>query len=328
MAERLENGLQLCRFAVDSRAWCVWGTDLEEENTTFLKGLDPAYFDYLARTHGAALEGDSPQMAALALRIGYSHGLEALFALLGATIQAPDSVVAWLQLYRNDELTSIVRKVSECKAIPSKLVLPTTSWNAVASAVHQPIAGDEEKREGIARGFGQLWQRMAQDFLDAQFTHEYNSIKHGLRVRPGGFGLSVGMQESFGTPAKPEAMKPLGKGKFGSSFYFTESILKRRSHLRLRHSSRNWEPVNLAHGLALISMSMANTNSFLQLLNGENPETLSFAWPDDLRAFEEPWLRSPGPIKFELGARIEENHIVDLSDEEILSVYETSTSRG
>jgi hypothetical protein len=88
MAERLENGLQFCRFAVDEKAYCVWDHDLERENARFLHGLEPAYFDHLAKAHGSGLDGDSPQMSALSLRIGYSHGLEALFALLCATVHS------------------------------------------------------------------------------------------------------------------------------------------------------------------------------------------------------------------------------------------------
>jgi len=67
--------------------------------------------------HSELLEGDQKQYAAATLRIAYSQGLETLFALLCAVVQAPDCVIGWFLKYRNSELFELVRKIREGQII-------------------------------------------------------------------------------------------------------------------------------------------------------------------------------------------------------------------
>jgi BsuBI/PstI restriction endonuclease HTH domain/BsuBI/PstI restriction endonuclease domain len=105
-------------FPVADGGACCWGSDLEGQNRDFLASVDYRYFEYTARTHLPLLDGDGKHFAATALRIGYHHGLETLFTLIGAAIQAPDCVAgedpaerfgtAWSR-FANDFLSEVTR---------------------------------------------------------------------------------------------------------------------------------------------------------------------------------------------------------------------------
>jgi len=126
--ERAANGIVCSRFAVGETPYCVWEWDLTERNLEFIEGLKPELFAYLAEVHNRELTGEQPQLAALALRALYSQGLETLFALLMATVQAPDCIVGWLPKYTLTQLRDLVRKISTTQSIFSKLPLHALSW--------------------------------------------------------------------------------------------------------------------------------------------------------------------------------------------------------
>jgi hypothetical protein len=109
--------IQYARFAVDETPYCLWDLDIHARNLEFINRIDPRYFEHVANLHGQFLEGEENQYAAVALRIAYSHGLESLFALLCATVQAPDCIVGWLLKYKNVELNEVIRKISERRLI-------------------------------------------------------------------------------------------------------------------------------------------------------------------------------------------------------------------
>jgi hypothetical protein len=96
--------------------------------------------------------------------------------------------------------------------------------------------GDSDKNTLISKGFGRLWHRLADDFLDEKSTREYNNIKHGLRVQIGGSWLALGVENELGVPAPSENMRLMGSSVFGSSFYEPETLIKPH-HIRVKHQS-------------------------------------------------------------------------------------------
>ncbi|MDQ3820286.1 MAG: hypothetical protein M3362_21750, partial [Acidobacteriota bacterium] len=124
----------------------LWDLDIHQRNLDFINSIDPRYFEHIANLHGESLEGDEKQYAAAALRIAYSHGLESLFALLCACVQAPDCIVGWLLNYQNKELYEVVRKISEWRKIYSKLRAKPINWDAVADLIFMNFkTGDDGK---------------------------------------------------------------------------------------------------------------------------------------------------------------------------------------
>jgi hypothetical protein len=313
--------LQKRRFAIDETPYCVWDWDIRQVNLDYLDSIDPRYFAHMATIHGPSLEGEERQYAAAALRMAYTHGLESLFALICAAIQAPDCVVGWLLKYKNIELESVVKKISGWESVYSKLKLNPITWEKLAETFLPFTAGDAERDSRVKQAFGRLWGQFAHDFIDENNRLEYNSIKHGIRARMGGFYLAMGLEDQPGVPAPPERMETVAQSDFGSSFFVAEKLQDGRN-LRIRRQSLNWNPENFLPALDLISTSITNVIAFLKLINGVPPAEVEWLCPDDEAYFEEPWARSRGGV-YSLGmnSTIEASFITPLSKEEILSVY-------
>ena len=277
--------MQYSIIVVDDTPYCFWDWDIKGKNIDFIKHFDPKYFEYLAAMHYRIIDSEDSdnkekQYSSIAIRNAYSHALETLFALMGAMFQAPDCVAGWLKKYKTVELYSLVKKIHRNQKFRKKIILSEYSWKGISETVHQFKLEDETKTREIKDNFAAFWQRLANDFLDKEFQSEYNSIKHGYRVQPGGFKLAFGLQTEFGKPAPPEKMQLLGGSDYGSTFFIEEYPAGDKNNIWLRRKSRNWLPKNFVHALNLISMSIENIKSFLLIVNGIDPQEVRFSWPE------------------------------------------------
>ncbi len=283
-------------FLVDERAFCLWDKEITKTNLEFLHTIDPEYFEYLADVNYEKIRDGNEttsQHAALAIRTAFSQGLETLFALIFASIQAPHCIPAWMGLYQSKELYSLVHKVDNHEKIASLLKVPAINWQTISEAIHVSLVLDDKDKEvAIKRSFGQLWSGFASTFLQVDFGNEYNSIKHGLRIKNGGFSFAMGIQDTPGIPAAKERMMLMGKSEFGTSYYDINRIEKVKEHIQIKRASRNWDPEDMVWGLKLISISISNIVTSLKIHNGINPDKVQFHWPNNLEAFNEPWKRS------------------------------------
>jgi hypothetical protein len=315
--------LQYYSFVVDETPYCIWGWDLAEENQRFLEGIDAGYFAYLADAHGAALDGDHRHHAALALRAAYSQALETFFALLGAAIQAPQCPIGWILKYQIGELRSLVRKLRSGGRIYSRIAGPIT-WESLTSVILTPNL-DDASAQTIRRNYARLWRRFSLEFLDAAAHDEYNSIKHGLRARPGGFMLSVGLSDEPGVPPPDERMSPPSGSTFGTSFFEVEKVGADRRNLQLCHTSLNWHPENLISGLELLSASIKNVLTHLQIQAGKPGSEFEFVSPEDEDSFEAPWRVSISYTRIRQNPSVRPEHIKPQSKDEILAAYGSET---
>lgn len=316
--------MQYSKFVVDIAPYCVWEWDLAERDLEFINSIDPKYFLYLADVHARALENDaSDQHAALALRTAYVHALETFFALLFATIQAPDCIVGWLHKYQIRDLRNLIEKIDRRQPVFSKLRIDPFTWQGIASAVLSPLSlEDKEKEQRIKQRYGELWQRLAREFRDEATSKEYNSIKHGLRVKAGGFTLAIGLEDTPGVPAPRERMRSMGGSEFGASYFVPERIGDHTLHFRVRRYSRNWRPERFVYGLHLLSFSMENILGFVKIgMHQVDPGKVTFCWPSDDAAFDELWKPIGGPTGFSMVSVIHADHIKAFSKEEILEQY-------
>jgi len=313
--------MQSVKFVVNETPYVCWDPDLKSKNLEFLKGIDPEYLQYTLDVHLPQLEKDPRVLAAMSLRIAYSQGLEALFALLAATIQAPECVIGWMLTYRNFQLDEIVIKLSKGESLLSRLKVPNPTWTDLSKWVHAYLSYEESKKGWIARGFASLWNNFARDYLDNVSRNEYNSLKHGLRPRPGGFILRSGEESTRGVAAPPEGMQTMGGSDFGSTFFIREKIDEDKISFRPRRTSRNWHPLNLANGLGLLKMSLRNVLSFLLILNGEKPEQCMFKNPDNETAFNSPWAEKIGVSSFNMDTIVGKDDIDMVTKEDVLNSY-------
>lgn len=320
------------KFAVSDVPYCVWDPELSRMNLEFIKGIDPAYYEYIAAINKGALQGAGSQYAAMAIRIAYCHGLETLFSLLCACIQAPDCIIGWLQKYTLKQLRDLVKSIVNYQTpIFCKFDLQSVTLEELSNLINDFNLQDEDKKQQLQESFTTLWRRFARDFLDDKLIAEYNNIKHGFRVRPGGFSASVGLEDVPGVPPPPEKMSYLRGSAFGSSFFVPEGIgkeINKRNpiHFRFKKPALNWDPECLSHGLNLISMSLNNILAFLKLVNGADAESVQLLYPQDESYFKAPWQLSQDILGSEINPTIREEDIVRFSKEEILEVYQQTES--
>jgi len=309
-------------FAINETPYCFWDLDPYRQSLDFINRIDPRYFEHVADLHGQFLDGDEKQYAAAALRIAYSHGLESLFALLCATAQAPDCIIGWLLKYKNQELFEVVRKINRRESIYSKLPDKPVTWEYLSNLVFAGLnTGDPEKDSLTRNSFALLWERFASDFLDEKLGYEYNSIKHGLRARMGGFYLSIGKEDVPGVPAPPERMQVVANSVFGSSFFIPLRLHDSRN-FSVIHQGLNWNPEKYIYALKLISASINNVIASLKIFYGVPANQVEFIWFKDDSAYEEPWKQNTGITSMAMSPPFTENDVSPLSKEDILSVYD------
>ena len=320
------------KFAVLDVPYCVWDPELKRTNLEFIEGIDPTYYEYIAAINKEALQSDGAQYAAMAIRIAYCHGLETLFSLLCACIQAPDCIIGWLQKYTLKQLRDLVKNIVNYQTpIFCKFNLQSVTLEELSNLINDFNLQDEDKEQQLKESFTTLWYRFAKDFLDDKLIAEYNNIKHGFRVRPGGSSFWVGPEDIPGVPAPPEKMSYLGGSDFGSSFFVSEGIgdeidKRNPTHFRLKRPALNWDPECLVYGLKLISMSLNNILAFLKVVNGTDAESVKLIYPDNESYFEAPWQPSQGISSSEINPIIREEDIVRFSKDEILRVYRQTES--
>lgn len=324
-------------FKVDTVPYCVWEWDLKERNLEFINSIDHRYFEYLAGVHFDKIQSESEdrQLAAIALRMAYYHGLETLFTLLCATLQAPDCVFGWVLKSRPPNIRNIVKKISSPGAkIFNKHRLEYVNWEELSIRIHAFSNKDEKRVDETAQCFADLWDRFSSDYLNEMNISEYNSIKHGLRTSLGGFGLSIGIEEEHGKAAPPEKMHSLGRHKFGSSFFIAEKIKgcpeskKKDIHFKARRNSLNWNPENIAYGLVLESMSINNIISYLKTISGIDPSKCLFLRPKDAEDFKKPWQYSVSPIWCSMDLIVSEDDIKRYTEEEISNKLDEPPKNG
>jgi hypothetical protein len=316
------EGTYCAMFVVDEKPHCVWDRDLQASNAKFMTDVDPTYFEYLATINVQALQVTGQrQHAAVSLRTAYSHGLETLFAFVFAAIQAPDCIFAWLPLYQPRDLHSLVQKVSSNQAIHSHLNIDPMSWQTISDTflhfAHQSI----EVNSSVERNFGMALEWFAKDMLDEMSTKEYNSIKHGMRLRQGGFGISIGAEVAPGVPPTPEQMLTFAPGEFGSTFDVPEKIGGKKSldYYLIRHS-RHWTPERHASRLRIISSFLQNIISFLKVVNGADVQTVQFLSPPD-ELFDETERSFSGLGELTRTLRITDTGFASTTRQEILGTY-------
>lgn len=279
---------------IDTTPFCFWGDHLSSDNTGFLKQVDSNYYFTMAGKLGAAFEEDQP--TAILIRLLYGQALECLFAFLSAYIQSPHYIIGWLNKYRNDHLRACVMKLDQGSRLPTMFKGTFHGWDDVSRQINSYFPPD--KRPALIEGYALLWTNLAREFLNEDLQCEYNSLKHGGRVIPGGMHLSIGTEHEFGVSPPDSEMHPLGGSDYGSTYYVPEKIGRRdkADNLLVHEHTRNWNPANLLGRLCLISFSLNNIVSACRIANGEAPEELRFTNPSRMVPFEEVSSDIPGVL--------------------------------
>ena len=312
-------------FAVGEDPYCAWDYDHSGRTLEFLDGVDTEYFQTVASLFAEQLESEEGLAASVALRVSYHQGLEALFSLLAAAVQAPAAVPAWIAMCKTDDLKEIVVGLREGRSIFTHAGRVRVSYLALSESIHRFAWPDEVGDSSTANLFARFWSRLSSEFLDVTTRAEYNALKHGSRVVPGGFSLTIGIEDTPGVPAAADAMRSLGGSRFGSTFFVAERIGVSKQHLRTRRTSLNWTPISLARRLVLISMSITNVVGALRCGLGVEPGSVRFVRPDPRSAFDDVWADEPGVRSSTMDAVIQIDAADELSKDELIEILERRT---
>lgn len=287
---------QYALYAILDEPYCLWDRDVRARAREFLDGIDHGYFEYLAK-QGQSLAADEAHSlhSAAAMRLGYFHGAETLFLLIGALIQAPHAPQAFLSECWPAQLRKLLSRLSVGPEL--ELVCwgpPPLTWDLVARIVCAGSHAEATKVEANASLFAAFWRRLAAEHLDELHVEEHNSLKHGFRV--GHYGVSIDMGPP-GVPTPDESQfTRIGGSRFGTAFTRLEPNAGPIDARRGRAAQRvvvNWSPHSMALALQLIACSINNVVSALKLCNGAAPSTVQFRRFTSDAAFSKPWEAAP-----------------------------------
>jgi hypothetical protein len=323
-----QNLKQYCvPIFIDENKLAFWDYEIQKKNLKFINQIDPEYFEYLAQLHFSILNGEgndnkTRQHAAISLRSAYSQGLEVLFSLMFATIQAPDCVIGWILKYSNKDLEKVVDKFVKGENTTTNYIDPIKNWTDVSNLIFSSLDDEQSTifRSKI-QGFAQLWGKFAKDFLDPLNKDEYNGIKHGLRIKMGGHHFLFGQHEHIEESVENQQWRTVSNSEFGTTFFTTEKIGETPNFIILEHR-RNWNPEKYFHALLLISTSIKNILVCLNNLNG-NQNNSNYLFPNNENFYETPWDFNDSACS-SIRPRIVKENLPLLTKENISSAYKKS----
>ena len=164
------------------------------------------------------------------------------------------------------------------KTLIVRYKLKRLTWQEIARIVFNSYLPGTDKQQKTIELFAVLWQRLSHEYLDVNHINEYNCIKHGLRLRAGGFSLAVGEEKEYGVSPPPSEMQMIGHSAYGSSFFVLKPVgdIKGNRSVTSRRFSLNWKIEKVTLLLQLVSMSINNITSALMIVNGIKPEICKF----------------------------------------------------
>ena len=264
-------------FAVNDDLHCMWDAKIHESNDTFLRDFNSSYFDEAADLLLPSLDDEKAvQTAALIVRTLFSQSVETMFALMFAAIQAPHVPLGWLLRYRPGDLPDLVRKFQNGTSFPTAMNIEIGSWQQLAYLFNPFQTEDETQGHALKQGFADFWSWLASEFVGESYDDEYNSLKHGFRISPGGFTALFGGHL-------------LSSSRFGSSFFARKRLPGAKSYFWAERCFRNWDPRGMCTALSVVSASINNIISSLRLLRGEDGEALSFHGPNKIEDYSALW---------------------------------------
>jgi hypothetical protein len=308
--------LEAVIFGVVDEPYCLWEGSVRERNKEFLEGLDPDYFEFIFQTFMAA---EDEKRAIVALQMGLHHATEVLFSLLGAVVQAPYCAYAWIGKCSNADLREFVKRVNrEDELLNPYPGLRHVSWEAVASIVMRAYQTGTQRQAKMIEGFADFWRHSARTLIDDSEVEQYNALKHGFRVRPGGFRFAMALEDPI--TGKPGPAQSLGGSDFGATFFALERIQGREKfQLRSRSTSVNWVTSRILLQFQLVVMSIRNTVSTLLVENGKPASECRFLCPEDIDDFTRPWQESSGVTLASFSHELDVARILPLNRDALLS---------
>jgi hypothetical protein len=308
-----------CAYFVNNQPQVSWAWDLKERNIDFLRAIDPGYYVHVRKHEAPILEGagHEAQYAAASIRIAHAQAVETLFALLGALAQAPCCPIGWMLAYSNSDLREVTEALISIQGLVDESAWePGMTLGKLAKLVFSRTGWPEEKVASTSASFARMWKHWATDILDMHKVAEYNSFKHGSRVALGGHTIGIGQERAPGLAASAESMVTMGGSAIGTSFY-TPIALAGKLHQYPRRRSHNWSATALVAGLELLAMSIQSVTACLRIIGGDNPGECQFQIPEDLAAYNLPFVQVGGVTSSSFDLELSAENIEPLTKDQV-----------
>lgn len=191
--------------------------------------------------------------------------------------------------------------------------LKSISWENIAEYVFQNYQPGSNENKYVTDLFAKLWSSLADEFVSISQRNECNSIKHGFRVQLGGFEIKMAVHD-IDSDIKDEKMQTVGKSKYGVSYYKLQKINsdKTERSYRIERYCVNWDMQKTIDILKLVSISITNIISALQILNKTEVE-VNFIIPERDFNFTELFSDSIGGSQFSIGPIINDRHKIHVN---------------
>jgi len=317
-------------FLVNEEPYCLWEDNIEAKNKFFLNSIDPEYYNFL---YEAFKDNPQKQLASVTVRTALFQAAETFYALLGAFIQAPNCVYAWISKYKNNELRHIIQKLNNNEDIFTILNIKTASWKDISEAIFSPYSTKNEDNNKIAYLFANFWKRLSIElFLDEKFIDEYNSLKHGLRVRHGGFSLSIARQTAQDQRIEDSEFVPLGGSKYGTTFFKIKDlkhILEEKGDKGIYSEkvSLNWSHEQNMQFLLLLHMSIYNIVSALKIMNNLSINEPKYKIPEQLDLLDNVFNIRIGVKHFTLPTQLKFEQIKHFKKSDLIKIIDIHKKR-
>ncbi|GEM_PF-2562971 len=170
-------------FAVNRTPYCSWEWDLEERNLRFLESLDTGYYGYVADLCISELESDSKLSASIVLRGAYHQAVETLVSLLGAYVQAPEAVPAWLTKASTLDLEEVAQLLLDGRPLLTQGGRQSATLDQLGHHVHQFCWTDESGPDSTAARYGRFWRLLCRDRGNAGGPGVRDAVSRRERLR-------------------------------------------------------------------------------------------------------------------------------------------------
>ncbi|MGD9932627.1 MAG: hypothetical protein AB7T37_02825 [Dehalococcoidia bacterium] len=276
-------------FCIDEKPTAVAFPDPRAASVEYLRSVDTQYFEYVANACRVLLQDDdrsNQHRAAQLLRQNMFQAVEATISLTFAVLQAPDNIPGWLSRYKLHHLRSLSEKVKHGRPFPVRVFLANYQWSGISEAIMENARFGSLEIERQTIGTFVKFLAWSADLVASDAWSEYNAMKHGVRVFPGGFVLRMGIERIPGQAAATEALRTIMSSEFGTTYPIAREVDRPQKGLVIGRASVGWRPDEVARQLVLASQLIHNLVLFARLyLRDEVGTEVAFVRPTDLRTF-------------------------------------------
>ena len=315
------NDIKSPIFCVFDDPYCLWDQDYAERNKEFVAGFDVEHFEFILNKF---IDDVDEMRSSIIIRTTLHHAVETMFTLLGAYVQAPDVAYAWVTKCPTGHLRKLLKAMMEgSNTVPRRnSLIKNLTFEDISKAIYHYSVYPKRENDNTIKLYAVCWMRMARDFLDSNSIDEYNSLKHGFRVKSGGSKIKIAVEKEHNVRPAVSEFETFCDSQYGTRFFKAEKTpdISGNRSMRTRRTSLNWPIERTILLLQLVSMSINNIVNSLKIANGAKPSESIYHRPENDSDFELPWTFSTNVTSMNLDLHLPEKLVQETSKSQLLEI--------